>query len=78
MKLKNTLKKRKPDEREIQLFNKTGNLTAAATLLASVAVYYFSGLRINGQTEEKNRLFYVCSAFLISHGASGLIVFNKY
>jgi len=57
MKLKNTLKKRKPDEREIQLFNKTGNLTAAATLLASVAVYYFSGLIMNGLTLGKNWLF---------------------
>lgn len=70
-------KKKKLDERESQLFNKVGNFTAGATLLVSVAVYYFSDFVINGWTIGENWLFYVLSAFLISHGMSGLIVFNK-
>ena len=70
-------KKKKLDEREIQLFNKIGNFTAGATLLMSVAVYYFSDFVVNGWAIGENWLFYVLSAFLISHGMSGLIVFNK-
>ena len=70
-------KKKKLDEREIQLFNRIGNFTAGATLLVSIAVYYFSDFVINGWTIGENWLFYVLSAFLISHGISGLIVFNK-
>ena len=70
-------KKKKLDEREIQLFNKIGNFTAGATLLVSIAVYYFSDFVIGGWTIGQNWLFYVLSAFLISHGMSGLIVFNK-
>ena len=67
-------KKKKLDERESQLFNKIGNYTAAITLLASVATFYFSDLIINGQAIGENWLFYVCSAFLISHGVSGLLI----
>lgn len=70
-------KKKKPDEREIQLFYKIGNFTAGATLLLSVVIYYFSDFVINGWTIGENWLFYVLSAFLMSHGISGLIVFNK-
>ncbi len=66
-------KKKKLDERESQLFNKIGNHTAAITLLASVAIFYFSDVIINGQSIGENWLFYVCSAFLISHGVSGLL-----
>ena len=67
-------KKKKLDERESQLFNKIGNYTAAITLLASVAIFYFSDLIINGQAIGENWLFFVCSAFLISHGVSGLLI----
>jgi hypothetical protein len=70
-------KRSKPDEREVQLFNMIGNITAGATLFVSVIVFYFSDLMVNGQTLGDNWLFYVCSAFLISHGLSGLIVFNR-
>ncbi len=70
-------RKSKLDERETQLFNKIGNITAGATFIASVAIYYFSEIAVNGWTIGDNWLFYVCSAFLISHGASGLFVFNR-
>lgn len=68
------VKKKKLDERESQLLNKTGNYTAAITLLASIVIYYFSDSIIMGQSIGENWLFYVCSAFLISHGASGLLI----
>ena len=70
-------KRSKPDEREVQLFNMTGNITAGVTLFASVVIFYFSDFMVRGQTLGDNWLFYVCSAFLISHGISGLIVFNR-
>lgn len=70
-------KKKKLDERESQLFNKIGNYTAVITLLASVATFYFSDLIINGQAIGENWLFYVCSAFLISHGGSGLVIMRS-
>jgi len=70
-------KKKKLDERESQLFNKIGNSTAGATLLASVVIYYFSDFVVNGQAIGGNWLFYVCSAFLIAHGLSGLIILKN-
>lgn len=70
-------KKKKLDERESQLFNKIGNYTAAITFLASVIAFYFSDLMINGQAIGENWLFYVCSAFLISHGGSGLVIMRS-
>jgi len=70
-------KKKKLDEREIQLFYRIGNFTAGASLLASITIFYFSDFVVNGQTLGDNWLFYVVSAFLISHGISGLFVFNR-
>lgn len=69
--------KKKADERESQLFNKVGNYTAGASLMACVIIFYFSDLELNGQLIGKNWLGLVVSAFLISHGASGLIIFKK-
>jgi cytochrome bd-type quinol oxidase subunit 2 len=70
-------KKKELDEREIQLFNKIGNLTAGITLFISVIIYYFSDIAINDLKIGENWLFFILSAFLISHGTTGLIVFNE-
>jgi len=70
-------KKKKLDERELQLFYKVGNFTAGATLLVCVAVYYFPDFAVNGQTLGENWLSHVYSAFVIFHGGSGLFLFNK-
>ncbi len=70
-------KKKKLDEREIQLFNKIGNYTAGTTLVASVAAYYFSDFVIMGRTIGENWLFFILSAFMFSHGILGIIIFNK-
>lgn len=69
--------KKKADEREIQLFNKIGNYTAGATLLASVVVYYFSDSVLNDLVIGNNWFGLVLSAFLISHGLFGLIFTRK-
>lgn len=70
-------RQKKLDERESQLFNIIGNYTAAITLLASVATFYFSDLIINGRAIGDNWLFFVVAAFLISHGASALIIMRN-
>lgn len=69
--------KKKADERESQLFNKVGNYTAGATLLACVVVYYFSDVVVRGHTLESLWFCLAVSAFIIAHGAAGLIVFKK-
>ena len=67
----------KPDEREIQLYNKIGNLTAAFTLVACIAIFRFSDFAINNLPLGKNWLTFVVAFFMLSHGISGLIVFSR-
>ena len=67
-------KRQKPDERELQLHYQIGNFTAGFTLLACVTVYLLNDYQIDAQPVSANWLFYVLSAFLISHGASGLVI----
>jgi hypothetical protein len=69
--------KKKADERESQLFNRVGNYTAGATLLVAIAVYYFSDVVVNGMPFGKYWLGLVVAGFLVSHGASGLIIFKR-
>jgi hypothetical protein len=69
--------KKKADERESQLFNKVGNYTAGATLLACIIIYYFSDLAVNGMLVGQYWLGLVVAAFLMSHGVSGLIIFRE-
>lgn len=68
---------KKADERESQLFNKVGNYTAGATLLVCVIIYYSSDVVVNGQALEKLWFGLAVAAFIIAHGAAGLIVFKK-
>jgi hypothetical protein len=67
----------KPDEREVQLYNKIGNITAGAALVACVAIYHFSDFTVNHLPLGKNWLTFVVAFFMLSHGISGLIVFSK-
>ncbi|MCF8337648.1 MAG: hypothetical protein K9I74_06650 [Bacteroidales bacterium] len=70
-------KKLEKTERITLLFNKTGNYTAGLTLLASIIIYYFSDAAINDINIGDNWLGLVVSAFLISHGLAGLIIFRN-
>lgn len=69
--------KKKADERELQLFYRIGNITAGATLLACIVVYYFSDFVINGVEIGKNWLGFVVGFFLLVHGLAGMIVISK-
>jgi hypothetical protein len=69
--------KRKVDEREYQLFYQTGNMTAILTLLISVGIYFASDFSVNGNLIGDLWLFLVCFSFLLMHGISGLIIFNR-
>jgi hypothetical protein len=69
--------KKKADERESQLFNKVGNYTAGTTLFACVLIYYFSDLKVNGLLIGQYWIGLVVAAFLMAHGASGLIIFRE-
>ncbi len=66
--------KTKTDERESQLFNKVGNITAAVTLLASIGVYLGSDFVVNGHPIGEFWIGLVVSSFLLSHGIAGLVV----
>ncbi len=70
-------RRKRPDEREIQLFYKTGNLTAALTLLAAVAVFMLSDKMVNGYRIGDNWLYYVVYSFLVAYGVSGIIIFKR-
>jgi hypothetical protein len=67
----------KPDEREVQLYNKIGNITAGATLVACVGIYYFSDFVVNHITIGSNWLTLVVAFFILSHGVSGLTVVTR-
>jgi hypothetical protein len=69
--------KRKIDEREYQLFYQTGNITAILTLLISVCIYFAADISVNGNLVGDLWLFLICFSFLLLHGASGLIIFNR-
>jgi len=69
--------KKKADEREKQLFYKTGNLTAAITLLFCVLIYFASGISLNGFDIGANWLILAVFSFLIAHGLSGLVIFSR-
>jgi hypothetical protein len=69
--------KRKADEREYQLFYKVGNYTAGIMIVICVIIFECSDLVVNGHQIGTNWLYFVCSAFIIAHGASGLYIFNK-
>ena len=69
--------KKKADERESQLFNQVGNLTAAITLLACVAIYLAGDVVVNGFQIGELWLFLVVFSFLIAHGGAGLYFLKK-
>ncbi len=69
--------KKKADERESQLFNKVGNVTAGATLLACIGIYFASEISINGNQIGDLWLVLAVMSFLIVHGGAGLIILKK-
>ncbi len=69
--------KKKADERESQLFNQVGNLTAGATFLACLVIFFASNIVVNGHQIGDFWIGSVTASFLIAHGGAGLIAFKK-
>ena len=69
--------KKKADERESQLFNKVGNITAAATLLACVIIHFSSDFVVNGFKIGESWLILAVFSFVLAHGTAGLIIFKR-
>jgi len=69
--------KKKADERESQLFNQVGNITAAVTLLACVVIYLAGNIVVNGNQIGELWLFLAVFSFLVAHGGAGLVIFKK-
>jgi len=68
--------KKKPDEREMQLFYKIGNFTAGVTIILCVIIYQCSNYIVNGNRVGDLWLLWILSTFFIAHGVTGIII-NK-
>jgi len=69
--------KKKPDEREMQLFYKVGNITAGASIGLCVLIFQCSNYFVNGHRVGDLWLFWVIASFFIAHGIIGIIVYKK-
>ena len=70
-----TFFRKKPDEREYQLFYKTNSLAFALMVIVMVIIHQ---LQIAGNIlMQENWLFLSLSAFFIAQGLFGLIIFNR-
>ncbi len=67
----------KPDERELQLFYRAGNLTLVLIILAVLGIYLASPLSINGRAVGENWYLITMGAILATHGLAGLISFRE-
>ena len=70
------VRKKKNDEREIQLLYKVGNYTAAFSLLGAIVIFYFSNKTVNGYLINDNWLGLLVAIFLLSHSIAGLLIFR--
>ena len=66
-----------PDERELQLFYRTGNITMALIVVAILCIYFASGININGNLVGEHWHFLSIASVLFLHGLSGLLVFRR-
>jgi hypothetical protein len=63
----------KPDERELQLFYKTGNLTYGLQFVALTMIYLIEDKSINGNLILNSWLTLSISSMIMVHGIAGLI-----
>ncbi len=66
----------KPDERELQLFYRSGNATLALTILSIFLIYQVSGWTVNGHVIGDYWMPLSISAVLFSRGLVGLLYFK--
>ena len=70
-------KTKSPDERELQLFYKTGNLTLFLSIIAIFVIHYLKDTLINGHLIGANWMTLAITSIVMAHGLSGLIIFKK-
>lgn len=67
----------KPDERELQLFYKAGNLSLALTIIVIFLISRLSGVVVNGHSIGDNWMLFSITSIVMFHGIAGLIVFHR-
>ena len=65
--------KKKPDERELHLFYKAGNLTMGLMIVSLVLIDQLKNAMFGPVKVGDYWLSFAITSFLISHGASGLV-----
>ena len=68
---------KKPDERELLLFYKTGNLTMGIAIIVILIIHHFQGAVVNGHLIGDNWMTLVFSSLFFAHGLAGLIIFKR-
>ena len=63
----------RPDERELQLFYKTGNLTWGLQFVVLAIIYFEGSLNANGHLIASSWLTLAISAIIMIHGITGII-----
>jgi hypothetical protein len=72
-----TVKRRKPDERELHLFYRTGNISMGMTFVILVVVYFLARVQSLSALIAANWLFLTVAAILLVHSVVGLVVFHS-
>ena len=70
-------RRKKPDEREYQLFYQVGNLTWAVTLLLLFVIFMLSGTSIHGRLIGESWFYLAIFSSLAANGIAGLIMFRE-
>lgn len=64
----------RPDERDLSLFYKTGNLTLGIMLISVFLIYKFSSAGMHGHTLGENWVGLIAALAVLFHGLAGLIM----
>lgn len=71
------MKRRRPDERELCLFYRAGNISMGLTFVILVVVYFLARLQPLSDLAAANWLSLSVAAILLVHSVVGLLVFNS-
>jgi hypothetical protein len=63
----------RPDERELQLFYKTGNLTWGLQFVVLTIIYLLGNFNVNGHIIASNWFTLAIAAIIMVHGITGII-----
>lgn len=68
---------RGPDERELQLFYRTGNITFGLIFIALPVIYFASNISINGNLIGDSWYALSIASIFLLHGITGLLIFRS-